>query len=197
MTRVNETVDATTRGLPAPGPPMLPRARKNGSGIGGDVEVQVREDRALYLRMAGWRYREIAQEVGYANRQGAHGAVQRALGRVRVPDDQREHWRDLHVQRQEALIQAVWPAAMAGDVRAVTAVRGVLDSQSRMLGLNAEVGEGEAMSAELNAIIEAKAQQLAGLRAWRIELDRSVEPSDIRDHDDIVDAVVVDETSTA
>lgn len=47
---------------------------------------------------------------------------------------------EMYPKRLEALLVAVWPAAMAGDTRAVECARRVLAQQGKYLGIDAEVG---------------------------------------------------------
>ena len=43
-----------------------------------------RQDTAAWLRMDGWTWQEVADELGYATRSGAYRAAQRALQRTHL-----------------------------------------------------------------------------------------------------------------
>ena len=98
-----------------------------------DAATLERRTRAVELLAAGRTYDEIAVALGYANRSGAWKAVQGAL--KAVESDVVEEYRALSLQRQDALLERLWPAAMDGDLKAVASVRRIVDSQCRLLGL--------------------------------------------------------------
>lgn len=92
-----------------------------------------RRTRAVELVAAGLSYDEVAAELGYANRSGAWKAVQASLKAVQA--DTVDEYRALSLDRLEAMLAVVWPAAMHGDLKAVAAVRRIVDAECRLLGL--------------------------------------------------------------
>ena len=92
-----------------------------------------RRTRAVELARSGMSYDDIAQRLGYANRSGAWKAVQASLKAVQA--DTVDEYRALSLDRLEAMLAVVWPAAMDGDLKAVAAVRRIVDAECRVLGL--------------------------------------------------------------
>jgi hypothetical protein len=82
-------------------------------------ESQQKHLRALQLHLAGATYQAIADALGYANRGGAHKAVQEALEDL-APDIQPHE--ATKIARIDAMLQGLWPKAVKGDVAAVDRV---------------------------------------------------------------------------
>lgn len=95
--------------------------------------ARARKIRAVELRMQGLTYQQIADEMGYANAGSVYtiikGAQEQQLGAAV------EDYRHTELARLDALQEALWPAAMAGDVSAVAATLKVIESRCRLLGL--------------------------------------------------------------
>lgn len=92
-----------------------------------------RRARCVELVSRGWRYEDIAREVGYATRGAVSKAVHRALRERAV--DAVDEFRALEIARLDALQVAVWEQAMAGDVKAATTVLRIIDRRIKLLGL--------------------------------------------------------------
>jgi orotate phosphoribosyltransferase-like protein len=95
--------------------------------------VVERRTRAVELVAEGLSYDDIAKELGYANRSGAWKAVQASLKAVQA--ETVDEYRALTIDRYEALLTQVWPAAMDGDLKAVASARRIVDAECRLLGL--------------------------------------------------------------
>jgi hypothetical protein len=77
----------------------------------------------------------MARELGYAGPSGAYQAVIGALREtLREPAEQ---VRTLELERLDAMLEAVWRAALSGDLKAIDAVLKLMDRRSRYLGLDA------------------------------------------------------------
>lgn len=104
----------------------------------GDRDRAAREARrleALHLRLAGWDYDTIARHLGLRHRSSAYRLVQAALAarqREAAPAV-----RALELARLDALLERVWPRALAGHLPAVDRVLAILDRRARLLGLHA------------------------------------------------------------
>lgn len=89
---------------------------------------------AIELRMQGLTHQAIADEMGYKNAGSVYaiikGAQERQLGAAV------EDYRQTELARLDALQEALWPAAMTGDVTAVEATPKVIESRCRLLGLS-------------------------------------------------------------
>jgi transposase-like protein len=96
--------------------------------------ARARKTRAIELRMQGMTYQQIADEMGYKNAGSVYtiikAAQERQLGAAV------EDYRETELARLDALQEALWPAAMAGDVSAVEATLKVIESRCRLLGLS-------------------------------------------------------------
>lgn len=99
-----------------------------------------RRAKAVAMRLAGLDFQTIATRLGYASRGAAHTDITRAL-----EANVAEMHRNADVLRQEELdrlnrLQAgVWPAAAAGDPKAVQSVLGIIDRRCKLLGLDAPI----------------------------------------------------------
>ena len=99
------------------------------------VAAQVKAERALELRMAGRRWREIAMTLGYADHSGAVRAVEAILRRTQA--EGAELYRTLTVERLTKILQVLWPRMLAGDLPATDRVLRVLEQVRALLGLDA------------------------------------------------------------
>jgi hypothetical protein len=95
-----------------------------------------RRARAVELAVNGATYDAIAAEVGFTHRSTAYKTVQRAL-------DQRtckavDEYRELEVDRLDALQAAIWHRAVAGDCAAIAVALRIIESRIKILGLGAE-----------------------------------------------------------
>lgn len=97
-----------------------------------------RRAKAVQLRLAGLDFQAIADRLGYADRAAAHKDITRAL-----EANVAEMNRNVEVHRQEELDRlfrlqlGVWPAAAAGDPKAVQTVLNIIDRRCKLLGLDA------------------------------------------------------------
>ena len=108
-----------------------------------------KQRQALELRMAGRRWQEIAQAVGYASHSGAIAAVNAALEKtLKEPADRH---RALTIERLTKLLATYWPAMLAGvthvegtnqwvlnDTKAAGVCLGAIDRIRALLGLDAK-----------------------------------------------------------
>jgi hypothetical protein len=114
-----------------------------------------REVAALRLRQAGLTFDQIARRLGYANRSGAWHAVRAGLAAtLQEPADE---LRGLELARLDALHEALWPKAIAGNLRAVDGVLAIMKRRSRLLGLDAP----KAVAGDLHVTLQAMVEQVA------------------------------------
>lgn len=92
---------------------------------------------ALDLRKKGKSFRAIASELGVTVGM-AFKHYQNALAEARAVSEQEatEH-RTLDLERMDAQLEALWPAAMAGDTQANGVLLRILERRSKLLGLDA------------------------------------------------------------
>jgi hypothetical protein len=72
--------------------------------------VRERERQAVALHLAGKKFDEIAEIVGYTNRGTAYETVMRALKRETVEDI--EEIRNVEIARIDAMLDSIWPIAL-------------------------------------------------------------------------------------
>jgi hypothetical protein len=90
---------------------------------------------AVRLRLGGHTFDEIAVKLGYTHRSAAAKAVGRAMAAtIQEPTDE---LRRIEVERLDAMLKALWPAAQAGKWLAVDRILAVMDRRARLLGLDA------------------------------------------------------------
>jgi len=97
-----------------------------------------RQRSAVDLRKAGATYLEIAQALGYSNKQGAYNAVQTAL--FKTLQEPSEEARQMDLARLDSLLMALWSRARAGDLPTIDRVLKILERRARLLGLDVAVG---------------------------------------------------------
>lgn len=92
-----------------------------------------RRTRAVELRCDGGTYEAIAEELGYAHRATVYAIVHKALATREAGEAQ--YLRELETERLDRLQEALWSAAMAGDVTAISEGRRIVEARVRLLGL--------------------------------------------------------------
>ena len=82
---------------------------------GQDVELTVKEIKAVQLRASGASYSDIAGALGYSNRSGAFKAVRRAL--QRWGSEAVEELRILELARLDQITLKLWPQVLGKPAR--------------------------------------------------------------------------------
>lgn len=103
----------------------------------GDLREQqahAKGEQALKLRLAGFSYGEIAQQVGYSDRGGAYKACQAAL--TRSMPEPNEELRHLELVRLERLQMAIWARALGGDPKAIDSALQIMGRRAKLSGLD-------------------------------------------------------------
>ncbi len=124
----------TTQGNPGQGNISLDRPRGGHGQFVRSLETAERDAQACRLRSAGLTYAKIAEQLGFASAGNAYGAVIRALRDV--VEESVEQLRTLEVMWLDRLQAAIWPAALAGDLKAVDRVVRIVDRRCKLLGLD-------------------------------------------------------------
>lgn len=89
----------------------------------------------------GATYEVAAKQAGYANRSGAYKAFWKAMDH-REAEAVEDH-RALELARLDALQVPLWEKAMNGDVKAAGMVLKIIETRSRLLGLDQQgFGQG-------------------------------------------------------
>jgi hypothetical protein len=95
--------------------------------------------KAVELKTSGLTYAQVATELGYTSRGTAYNIVTKAL-KVQTAEAVGS-LRGLENARLDALQQALWDAAMSGDVQSVNAIVHIVAARVRLNGLE-PTGEG-------------------------------------------------------
>ena len=123
------------------------------------VPVLLRDAQALELRKQGLQYHEIASRMGYAQKSGAHHAVQRALRAALADrDEDAEDVRALEIQRLDDLLQGLWNKAIGGNPQAIDRVLRIMERRALYLGLD-----------------EPKKQEITGPNGGAIQIEQTVD----------------------
>ena len=94
-----------------------------------------RRPKALDLRIAGARYRQIGAQLGVSY-QTAYRDVQTALGELApLQAGKAEKLRELELERCDKMQLGLWPKVRLGDEKAVRALVAVMDRRAKLLGL--------------------------------------------------------------
>jgi hypothetical protein len=102
------------------------------------IEVQVKRERAVELRLAGATYHQIAKELGYNSHTSAMRAVEAAI--ARRTSESAALIKAQELARLDQMLLGLWPAARRGDALAVDRVLRVMDRRARYLGLDVDKG---------------------------------------------------------
>lgn len=116
---------------------MARRGGRHGSPLSGPAAISAveKQRRVLELRKTGMSFSKIAALVGYKSLSGCHAAFQKALrSTIQQPADE---VRKLEVERLDALLEALWPEALGGNLHAVDRVLMVMQRRASYLGLDA------------------------------------------------------------
>jgi len=111
---------------------------RNGKKTSPEIAAaKVKAAKALELRMEGKTFDEIAEEVGYAGRQGAHDAVIRSL--KEITREPAEELLKLDLERLDKMFGVHYLNAQAGDPQALAACMKIMERRAKLLGLDAPV----------------------------------------------------------
>ncbi len=140
------------------------------------------ERRGVALHMAGVKFDDIAEQVGYADRATAYNAVMRAIRRETAENV--EEVRSAEIARLDELLAVLWPKAKGGDLQATDRILRLQERRARYLGLDHADGIAERQV----ELAERQAELLAGvIRAILDELgltskQQEVAPQIVRRH---------------
>lgn len=104
------------------------------------IEKRQRMDQALKLRARGKLYREIAEDLGIGQTT-AYDYVQAAM--KEIPRENAEIVFNLDVDRLDKAMDALWPAVLEGDVKAIEAMLKIHDKRVKLFHLDKVHGKGD------------------------------------------------------
>jgi len=91
--------------------------------------------RALELRVKGYSFQEIADELGYADSRVAHNVVRDELEAAGV--ESVEEMRQIEGLRLERVIRAIWPQLVREDLETIKTVSQIVRLETGLFGLDA------------------------------------------------------------
>lgn len=106
-----------------------------GRSIRRQAAARERMRQALEMRKAGVTYQQIADQLGYQHRQGAHKAVRAAL--KDITSEPAREVRELELARLDAALLAIWPQVKQGSLGAIDRFVKLQHQRAQLLGLYA------------------------------------------------------------
>lgn len=108
------------------------------------------KDECLRLRRMGYSYREIGERVGINDTYASTLVKEEVKSIEKRTRESADMIRAIEVERLDAMLVGLWPAATNGDVRSVDAALKLSERRAKLLGLEVPV-EKEPESTLLNA----------------------------------------------
>lgn len=152
----------------------MPRA----STTARNIAVAERRARAIELRRAGVTFQAIADQLGYRSRGAAAQDVRRALAAVVTAPAA-----DLvteEVDRLDAMLTGLWPAARRGHLGSVDRVLRIMERRARYLGL--DHGDRDPGATPARSMIGALADALDAAYRSLPAGDGPTDPGPAEDH---------------
>ena len=103
-----------------------------------DPALFEKERLVVQYRQGGATFEQIAMKLGYADPSGARQAFKRAMERMR-DDAVNAEMRELHRQRLEVALTAIWPDVVKGDLEAIKVMLKILERDAKLYGIDAPV----------------------------------------------------------
>ena len=103
-----------------------------------DPALFEKERQVVQYRQGGATFDAIAKKLGYADESGARLAFKRAMERMR-DDALNNEMRELHRQRLEVALQAIWSDVVKGDLEAIKVMLKILERDAKLFGIDAPV----------------------------------------------------------
>ena len=103
-----------------------------------DPELFEKERQVVQYRQGGATFDAIAKKLGYSDESGARAAFKRAMERMR-DDALNAEMRELHRQRLEVALTAIWPDVVKGDLEAIKVMLKILERDAKLYGIDAPV----------------------------------------------------------
>lgn len=98
------------------------------------IEAKKKAAEALFLRLAGATYQDIANQLAYKNPSGAQRAVERAmLDTIQEPADK---LRKLELSRLDRMQRGLWGKAIIGGTGAVDRIIKIMERRAKLTGLD-------------------------------------------------------------
>ena len=145
----------------------MPKARAKSKINPKFVIQREKEAEALRLVKEGFRLPEIAQKLGFSNRQGAHNLITRAL--QTLTDEPREDARKVCVARLDNWLTKLADQIDAGDLKAIGTALKIEERRARLLGLDAPVAIHTQNGGPLVQFVVALPPQALSVAEWQAQ----------------------------
>jgi len=103
-----------------------------------DHKTFEREFQVWQYRVAGATFDQIAKKLDYADESGARAAFKRYVNRTKDEVLSKEI-RELHKQRLDVSLLAIWPSVERGDLDAIKVMLKILERDAKMFGIDTPV----------------------------------------------------------
>ena len=98
-----------------------------------------RRQAALFARMGGKTYAQIADELGISIERASQ-LVEEALKAIKQETaEQAAKLKEIELARLDRLLAAIWPQTMKGDVQAIDRALKIMKRRAELLGLDAPI----------------------------------------------------------
>ena len=141
--------------------------QNNANVINLDPVLFEKERQVVQYRQSGATFDAIAKKLDYANESSARAAFKRAMERMR-DDVLNNEMRELHRQRLETALMAIWPDVVKGDLEAIKVMLKILERDAKLYGIDAPVKtEVEVTSYDGNLLRERTREIVSAIREVR------------------------------
>lgn len=127
------------------------------------LDLAVRRQQALKLRLAGVSLESIAEKLGYAHKSNASKDIRGAI--KEIYREAAEEVRTLELERLDRIMFAVWQKAIAGDSAAIDRVLRIMDRRAQYLGLDSPKETSVEVKSDSRERIFARLQALTATAA--------------------------------
>lgn len=126
-----------------------------------------KERQVVQYRQSGATFDAIAKKLNYANESSARAAFKRAMERMR--DDAIDNeMRELHRQRLETALMAIWPNVVKGDYEAIKVMLKILERDAKLYGIDVPIKtELEVTTYDGNLLRERTREIVTAIRELR------------------------------
>ena len=139
----------------------------NPNVISIDPALFEKERQVVQYRQGGATFDQIAKKLDYADESGARAAFKRAMERMR-DDALNAEMRELHRQRLEVALTAIWPNVVKGDFEAIKIMLKILERDAKLYGIDAPVKtELEVTTYDGNLLRQRTREIVESVRALR------------------------------
>ena len=139
----------------------------NANVINLDPVLFEKERLVVQYRQSGATFDAIAKKLDYANESSARAAFKRAMERMR-DDVLNNEMRELHRQRLETALMAIWPDVVKGDLEAIKVMLKILERDAKLFGVDMPVKtEVEVTSYDGNLLRERTREIVRAIREVR------------------------------